>query len=57
MAAPNVTNLAAKLFALNPKLTPEQVRSLIVDGASPLPGGKLKLVDPKESVGLLESRP
>ncbi|MGC1380766.1 MAG: S8 family serine peptidase [Candidatus Baltobacteraceae bacterium] len=56
MAAPNVTNLAGKLFALDPKLTPERVRALIVDGATPAAGGKLKLIDPKRSVRLLESK-
>ena len=33
MAAPNVVNLAAKLFALDPSLTPERARALIVRGA------------------------
>ena len=37
MAAPNVTNLAAKLFAVDPSLTPAQVRDLIVRGATPVP--------------------
>ena len=37
MASPNVTNLAGKLFALDPSLTPEQVRALIVNGATPIP--------------------
>lgn len=53
MAAPNVTNLAAKLFALDPALTPERARALIVQGARPVPGGKLPLIDPKRSVALL----
>ncbi len=54
MAAPNVTNLAAKLFALDPALTPVRARALIVEGARPVPGGKLKLIDPKRSVTLLK---
>ena len=52
MAAPNVTNLAGKLFALDPSRTPEQVRALIVRGATPIPGGKLPLINPKRSVKL-----
>jgi subtilisin family serine protease len=55
MAAPNVTNLAGKLFALDPALTPEQARALIVEGARPVPGGKLKLIDPRRTVTLLRS--
>jgi subtilisin family serine protease len=54
-AAPGVTNLAAKLFALDPKLTPDQVRALIVNGAAPIQGGNLKLIDPKRSIALLSS--
>lgn len=54
MASPNVTNLAAKLFALDPSLTPVQVRALIVDGATPGPDGKLKLINPKRSIALLK---
>ncbi len=55
MAAPNVTNLAAKLCALDPSLTPVQARALIVEGARPVPGRKLKLIDPKRSVQLLKA--
>lgn len=53
MAAPNVTNLAAKLFALDPSLTPVQVRDLIVRGATPVQGSNLKLIDSRQSVTLL----
>jgi len=55
MAAPNVTNLAGKLFALDPALTPAQARALIVEGARPVPGGKLKLIDSRRTVTLLRS--
>ncbi len=55
MAAPAVTNLAAKLFALDPALTPVQVRALIVDGASLSEDGKRKLIDPQRSVKMLRS--
>jgi subtilisin family serine protease len=56
MASPNVTNLAAKLFALDPGLTPQQARDLIVRGATPVPGSNLKLIDPKRSITLLKSQ-
>lgn len=55
MASPNVANLAAKLFALDPSLTPEQVRALIVKGATPSDDGKRPLIDPKRSVELLHA--
>ena len=55
MAAPNVANLAAKLFALDPSLTPAQVRALIVKGATPNADGKLPLVNPQRSVELLRA--
>jgi subtilisin family serine protease len=53
MASPNVTNLAAKLFALNPSLKPEQVIALIKAGASTSEDGRRHLIDPKKSVELL----
>jgi len=53
MAAPNVVNLAAKLLALNPDLTPPQVIKLIIDGATPSTNGRLHNINPKRSVELL----
>ena len=53
MASPNVANLAAKLYALKPSLTPVQVRALIVKGATLSDDGKRKLIDEKRSVQLL----
>lgn len=53
MAAPNVTNLAAKLFAIDPSLTPERARALIIEGATLSEDGKRKLIDPKRSIALL----
>ncbi len=55
MAAPNVVNLAAKLFALDPKLTPAQTIDLIRRGASASPDGRLHLIDEKRSVALLQA--
>lgn len=56
MASPNVTNLAAKLFALDPSLTPEQVIALIKDGATTSEDGRRHLIDEKRSIELLRER-
>ena len=53
MAAPNVVNLAAKLFALKPDLTPAQVIDLIRRGASTSDDGRRHLIDEKRSIALL----
>jgi len=55
MASPNVTNLAAKLFALDPSLTPKQVIEFIKKGATATEDGRRHLIDPKRSVELLRS--
>ena len=60
MAAPNVTNLAAKLFALDPKLTSRECVELMMKGADPMPGsseaeGRL-LINPKKTVEMLKKR-
>jgi subtilisin family serine protease len=55
MASPNVANLAAKLIALNPSLTPEQTIALIRRGATTSSDGRRHLINPKQSVALLES--
>jgi hypothetical protein len=44
-----VTNAAAKLFALNPKLTVAQVREILLSTATPGSGG-LKLLDTRAAV-------
>jgi subtilisin family serine protease len=56
-ASPNVTNLAAKLLALKPDLTPIQVRGLIVTGADERQVGDrtVRLMNPKKSVELLRN--
>ena len=56
MASPNVVNLAAKLFALDPSLTPAEVIDLIKQGATTSTDGRRHLIDEKRSVGLLEAR-
>src|SRR5208283_3989411 len=57
MASPNVVNLAAKLFALDPSLTPEQVIDLIKRGATATEDGRRRLIDEKRSVALLPAHP
>jgi subtilisin family serine protease len=56
MASPNVTNLAAKLFALDPSLTPERAIELIKAGATASDDGRRHLINPQKSVELLRSR-
>jgi hypothetical protein len=55
MASPNVTNLAAKLFALDPSLTPQKVIELIKQGATPSEDGRRHLIHPKRSIELLKN--
>ena len=55
MASPNALNLAAKLFALDPALTPAQVVEIMKKGATPREGDpSFLLVHPQQSVELLK---
>lgn len=57
MAAPEVTNLAAKLFTLDPSLKPEEVIDLIKGGLTPNPDNpRIQLINPKKSIELLKAR-
>jgi len=56
MATPNVVNLAAKLFALDPALTPAQAIELIRRGATTSEDGRRHLIDEKRSVALLNEQ-
>jgi subtilisin family serine protease len=56
MASPNVANLAAKLIALDPSLTPVQVIELIKKGATTSEDGRLHLINAKASVALLKGQ-
>jgi subtilisin family serine protease len=53
MASPGVANLAAKLIAVDARLTPEQVIALIKKGATPSADGRRRLMDEKRSLALL----
>jgi subtilisin family serine protease len=54
MAAPQVTNLAAKLFAVAPSLTAEKAKELILAGATLSDDGKRKLIDERQTLQLLK---
>jgi subtilisin family serine protease len=56
MSAPNVTNLAGKLIAIDPSLTPEEVIQLIQMGVEKSEDGRRFLIHPKKSVALLQLR-
>jgi hypothetical protein len=56
MASPNTVNLAAKLIALDPKLTPIEVIKLIVNGSTPSADGRRHNIDPQRSLALLRAR-
>jgi subtilisin family serine protease len=52
MSSPAVANLAAKLLAIDPSLSPEKVRALILDGATPSEDGRRKLMNEQRSIEL-----
>jgi subtilisin family serine protease len=56
MAAPQVTNLAAKMFAIDPSLTAERAKELIISGSDPSPDGKRRLIDEKRSLELIKRK-
>jgi subtilisin family serine protease len=56
MAAPQVTNLAAKLFATDQSLTAEKAKELIISGATPSEDGKRKLIDERRSLQLIKQQ-
>ncbi len=53
MASPQVANLAAKLLAVNPRLSPADLIRLIAGGAEPsAEDPKVRLINPRKSLGL-----
>ena len=50
MASPQIANLAAKLFAVKPELTPAQAKELILQGAER--NGRVNLANPKKTLQL-----
>jgi subtilisin family serine protease len=58
MAAPEVANLAGKLLAVNPRLTPTNVFRLIMDGSEPSSEDpKIRLINPRKSLELARQHP
>jgi hypothetical protein len=53
MAAPAVVNLAAKMLALDPALTPPEVIRIIIAGADTSADKRLHVINPKASIGML----
>jgi subtilisin family serine protease len=56
MAAPQVTNLAAKLLAIDPALTPVELIELIRKGSDASADGRRHLINPRRTVDLLEKQ-
>lgn len=56
MASPQVANLAAKMLAVNPKLTPAQVIAIVRDTADKTPDGRRNLINPKKAVAAAEAK-
>lgn len=56
MSAPNVANLAGKLLAVDPSLSPTEVISLIQLGMDVSPDGRRFLIHPRRSMAILEAR-
>jgi subtilisin family serine protease len=54
MAAPQVTNLAAKLLAVNPKLTPVQLIAIIRDTAEKTSDGRRTLIHPAKALAAVQ---
>jgi hypothetical protein len=55
MAAPAVTNLAAKLLAVDPALTPVQLIDVMERNADPGNGDDIKLLNPRRSVAAVQN--
>ncbi len=56
MAAPQVTNLAAKILAVDPLLTPPEVVKVMVDTADRTADGRRVLIDPKKALAVAAAK-
>jgi subtilisin family serine protease len=56
MAAPQVTNLAAKMLAVDPKLTPTELVAIIVSTANRTADGRRVLVNPAQAIAAVRTR-
>ena len=54
LAAPQLANLAAKMLALDPGLSPQDIMRLVRENADPLPGqpGRI-IINPKRAIEAL----
>jgi subtilisin family serine protease len=55
MASPQVVNLAAKILAVNPQLTPTEVIALIRDNADKTADGRRTLINPKKTLAAAQA--
>lgn len=56
MSSPAVVNLAAKILAVEPLMTPQAVIALIMEGATPREGDEdFRLLHPKDTMTILDS--
>ncbi|MGC1817147.1 MAG: S8 family serine peptidase [Casimicrobiaceae bacterium] len=56
MASPQVANLAAKMLAVDPRLTPSQLIAVIRATATTSADGRRNLIDPKKALAMVEPR-
>ena len=56
MASPQVANLAAKILAVDPKLTPPQVIALIRETADKTSDGRRTLINPKKALEKVQAK-
>jgi len=56
MSSPQVANLAAKILAVNPKLTPPEVIAIIRDTAEKTADGRRTLIHPAKAVAAAQAR-
>lgn len=56
VAAPQVANLAAKILAVNPALTPPQVIALIRETSEKSPDGRRALIHPKKALAAASAK-
>jgi subtilisin family serine protease len=57
MSAPQVTNLAAKILAVNPALTPPQVIEIIRETAEKTADGRRVLIHPRKAIAAAQAKP
>jgi subtilisin family serine protease len=56
MSSPNVVNLAAKILAVNPEMTPQEVIDLMKAGAETSDDGRITLINPKTTFEMIEQQ-